>query len=226
LPIQAPLARAASNVEKWATGAWAALGGSLELMSGLVVLFFLGVYGAADPESYARIALWFAPASRRARMRHVLAETIGNLQRWLVGRLIAMLFVAVCCAVVFTLLQLPLALPLALLAGLLTFVEYVGAVASGIPPILLAFSQGPTRALEVLIFFSALHVIEGYVLTPLLARTTVHLPPASTLATQVVLATLLGPLGLTFATPLLVVAVTTAQEWSKAPERAPARLSA
>jgi len=78
----------------------------------------------------------------------------------------------------------------------------------------------------VLIFFVGLHIVEGYVLTPLLARKTVHLPPASTLATQVLLATLLGPLGLTFATPLLVVAVTVAEEWHRPAPRAQARLSA
>jgi predicted PurR-regulated permease PerM len=214
LPIQAPLDRAVSNAEKLATGAWAAFGGSLELVSGLVVVFFLGIYQAADPDTYVRIALRFAPNQHRARIRHTLGRMFDNLRRWLFGRLVAMAFVAIACGVAFTLFGLPLALPLALLAGLLTFVEYVGAVASGVPPILLAFVQGPARALEILIFFTLLHVLEGYVLTPLLARTTVHLPPAGTLATQVLLAALLGPLGLTFATPLLVVAVTGVKEWS------------
>ncbi len=226
LPVPGSVDNALGGVEKIAERALPAFGGSLEVLSGLVVLFFLGVYGAADPEAYRRIALWFVPEGKRVRARHVLDVATQNLQRWLIGRLIAMAFVAVACGIAFMALHVPLALPLALLAGLLTFVEYVGAIASGIPPVLLAFSESPARALWVLIFFTALHIVEGYVLTPLLARTTVHLPPASTLATQVLLTTLLGPLGLTFATPLLVVAVTAAQEWQRPTVRAHARLSA
>ncbi len=224
LPVKGSFENALGGFEKMAESALPAFGGSLEALSGLVVLFFLGVYGAADPEAYRRIALWFVPEDKRARARHVLEVATENLQRWLIGRLIAMAFVAVACGIAFMALHVPLALPLAILAGLLTFVEYVGAIASGIPPVLLAFSESPARALWVLIFFTGLHIVEGYVLTPLLARTTVHLPPASTLATQVLLTTLLGPLGLTFATPLLVVAVTAAQEWPRPATRA--RLSA
>ena len=49
------------------------------------------------------------------------------------------------------------------------------------------------------------HVLEGYVLTPLLVRTTVRFPPAYTLAAQAVLGTIYGVAGLTFATPILIV---------------------
>jgi len=226
LPVKGSLDGALGNVKGLAERAMPAFGGSLELLSGLVVLFFLGVYGAADPEAYRRIALWFVPADKRARARHVMDMATRNLERWLIGRLVAMAFVAVACAIAFLVLHVPLAVPLALLAGLLTFVEYIGAVASGIPPVLLAFSASPARALWVLLFFTGLHIVEGYLLTPLLTRTTVHLPPASTLATQVLLAALLGPLGLTFATPLLVVGVTIAQEWRRPGVRTHARLSA
>lgn len=224
LPLKGSLDHALGGFEQMIEHALPAFGGSLEALSGLVVLVFFGIYGAADPSAYLRIALWFVPREKRARARHVLEVGTRNLERWLIGRLVAMAFVAIACAVAFTALHVPLALPLALLAGLLTFVEYVGAVASGIPPVLLAFSQSPTRALWVLLFFTGLHIVEGYVLTPLLTRSTVHLPPASTLATQVLLAALLGPLGLTFATPLLVVAVTIAQEWR--PPRARAEANA
>jgi len=226
LPLNGSFDNALGSVEGLAERALPALGGSLEVLSGLVVLFFLAVYGAASPEAYRRVALWFVPEDKRGRARHVMAVATQNLERWLIGRLVAMAFVAVCCAIAFFALRVPLALPLALLAGLLTFVEYIGAVASGIPPVLLAFSQSPARALWVLLFFTGLHIVEGYVLTPLLTRTTVHLPPASTLATQVLLAALLGPLGLTFATPLLVVGVTVAQEWRRPSVRSHARLSA
>jgi predicted PurR-regulated permease PerM len=204
-----------ANIEKFSSHALTALGTSVEVFGGLVVFFFVGVYGALEPDSYARILLWCVPSSKKRRVRRILSVSTGNLERWLLGRLVAMLFVGIASGIAFMVLHVPLALPLAVLAGLLTFVEYVGAFASAVPPILLAFSQSPTHALWVALVFAALHIIEGYVLTPLLARTAVRFPPASTLASQAVFSALLGPMGLTFATPLMIVGVTALQEWRK-----------
>ncbi len=189
-----------------AMGAAGAIGGVTEALGALVVVFFLGLYGAAQPRAYTAIVLKLVPIRLRDRTSLVLAEIGQELTRWLLGRLVAMLFVGVIVAIGLLALRVPMALPLAGLAGLLTFVEYVGAVASAIPPALLAFTRGPGAVLGVLALFTVAHVLEGYVLTPFLARTTVRFPPAYTLAGQVVLGAVFGIAGLTFATPTLVIA--------------------
>jgi predicted PurR-regulated permease PerM len=190
-----------------------AIGGSLELLGGVAIVFFIGVYGAAQPEVYQRALLAVAPEQYRERLEKALSCARHDLARWMVGRLIAMLFVGVTSGVMFALLHVPAAFLLGVFAGLLTFVEYAGALISALPPIALAASQGPGRALAVLVLFVVLHVIEGYVLTPLLARASVHFPPALALAAQVLFGVLLGPLGLTFSTPLLVLIVSGAKGW-------------
>ncbi len=100
----------------------------------------------------------------------------------------------------------PLALPLGVLAGVLAFIEYLGSVASAAPAMLLAFTRGPIYAVWVALLFLGVHIVEGYMLTPLLARQMIRIPPAYMLAAQVVLGEIFGVAGLTFATPLLVVA--------------------
>ena len=102
--------------------------------------------------------------------------------------------------------KVPLAFPLGLLAGLLTFIEYLGAFASAAPAILLAFTRGPRYAIGTAILFTVAHIIEGYLLTPLLVRTTVKFPPAYTLGAQVLLGAVFGVAGLTFATPVMITA--------------------
>jgi predicted PurR-regulated permease PerM len=188
-------------------------GKSVEVLSALVIIFFVAVYGAAQPEAYVRACLAVVPARHRPRVARALEAVRHDLTRWLVGRLIAMLFVGVTTTITFALLHLPLALLLGALAGLLTFVEYIGAVASAIPPLLFALAQEPVTAVWVLVVYTALHVVEGYVLTPLLARAAVRLPPALTLAAQVLCGMLIGPLGLTFSTPLLVLGVAAGRAW-------------
>lgn len=192
-----------------------AVGSSIEVVSGIVIIFFLGVYGAASPQSYRRALLAVTPAAYEDRMGRACGEVATSLSRWLLGRIAAMLFVAITSTISFYLLDLPLALALGVFAGLMTFVEYAGAVLSAIPPILLALTQSPTVALIVAALFTGLHVIEGYVLTPLFARAAVRLPPAVTLSAQVLLGSLVGPLGLTFSTPLLVVGVSAAKSWRR-----------
>ena len=208
------------HVDKLAAGALATAGTTFELMAGGIVCFFVAIYGAADPKAYERALVALVPRSRQTLARAIVSEAGVELERWLLGRLVAMLFVGVTCAVAFLLLGVPLAVPLAVLAGILTFVEYLGAIASAIPAMLLAFTRGPLTALWVGLVFTGLHLIEGYLLTPLLARNAARLPPAITLVGQAVLGALVGSIGLTFSTPLLVVAVCAGKEWRK---RAPAR---
>lgn len=202
--------RGGADAQAVAASAFVALDTTLEVLGGLAVVFFVGVYGAARPSDYVRVVLAVTPKHLRRRVLRALHRVANNLTRWLLGRLVSMLFVGVTCAIAFSLLHVPLALSLAVLAGLLTFVEYIGAIVSAIPPLVLSFTRSPTDALSVLIVYSVLHLIEGYVLTPLLARATVRFPPALTLAGQIVLGTLLGPLGLTFSTPLLILFISAA----------------
>lgn len=197
-------------------GAVAAVGGTAELVGGIIVMFFIAVYGAAQPDVYRDTVLGLTPAIDRPRVKRALTSAAENLTRWLVGRLVAMAFVGVTCTIAFLVLKVPLALLFGLLAGLLTFIEYAGAWISALPPFLFAFSRSPSTALAVLVVYTVLHVVEGYVLTPLLARASVKLPPAWTLALQATLGVLAGPLGLTFSTPLLVVAVSAYKAWKPA----------
>jgi predicted PurR-regulated permease PerM len=73
-----------------------------------------------------------------------------------------------------------------------------------VPAVLLALMHSPTQALYVILLYLAIQTVESYVLTPLVQRRTVSLPPALTISAQVALGVLLGGLGLVLATPLTV----------------------
>jgi predicted PurR-regulated permease PerM len=189
-------------------GAQGAVAGSVEAVAALVVIGFVGLYGALDPDAYTNVALVLVSKERKARAREVLHEAGRRLGRWLIGRVVAMVFVGVVTGIGLHLLHVPLAVSLGVLAGLLAFVEYVGAVASAVPPVLLALGQGWGHVAGVCVLFLGVHLVEGYILTPFLARRAVHFPPAYTLAAQTLFGALFGPIGLTFATPTCIVGAT------------------
>ncbi len=167
----------------------------------LVVALFL----AADPAPYRRGLLRLVPPARRPRAAEVLDALGGGLWHWILGQSVAMLCVGVVTAAGLTLLGIPLALALGILAGLLNFIPYLGPILSGGPAVLIAFAQSPADALNTLLLFVAIQNLEGYVLTPMLQRRAVSIPPALGILAIVGLAALFGTYGVLFATPLLLV---------------------
>ena len=94
-----------------------------------------------------------------------------------------------------------MAAALALIAALLDFIPNIGPLLALIPAALFALLQGPTQVLYVVLLYGAVQIVEAYVLTPLIERRTVELPPALTLLALLVGALLFGWLGLLLAAP-------------------------
>jgi predicted PurR-regulated permease PerM len=65
--------------------------------------------------------------------------------------------------------------------------------------------------LYVLILYIVVQLIESNIVTPLIERETIELPPALTIMFQLALAILVGGLGLVLATPLLAVVMVLVQ---------------
>lgn len=167
----------------------------------LVVALFL----AADPALYRRGVLYLLPAARRTRGAEVLDALARGLWNWIIGQSVAMLCVGVITAVGLLLLGIPLALALGILAGLFNFIPYLGPILSGVPAVLIAFTQSPGDALNTLLLFIIIQNIEGYLLTPMVQRRAVSIPPALSILAIVGMGSLFGIYGVLFGTPLLLV---------------------
>ncbi len=179
--------------------------GTVGAFGTLVLVIFLGIFLAADPDVYRRGALLLLPPARRPRVEAVLDETGETLWRWLGGRLLLMAVIGLLTWVGLLLLGVPLALALAILAGLLSFIPNLGPVVSVVPAMLLAATQSPMDALWVGALYLGIQSAESYILEPFIVRRTVSLPPATNVVFQLFMGTWLGIMGLTLATPLLAM---------------------
>jgi predicted PurR-regulated permease PerM len=98
-------------------------------------------------------------------------------------------------------------LALGLLAGLAEFVPVVGAILAAVPGLLQALGQGGVElAAWAALVYLAVQQLQGNVVTPLVTRRMVSLPPALTLFAIIAFGLVFGPLGVLFAAPLAVVA--------------------
>lgn len=166
------------------------------------IILVLGVYFAIQPRPYIDGLVKLVPVPGRSRAREVLRGIGQTLQWWMVGKLASMALIGVLTGLGLWLLGIQLALALAVLAGLLSFVPYLGPIVSAVPAVLLAFTQGSQQAFYVILLFLGVQAIEGNVLTPLVQQKAVNLPAAMILFAQIMLGVLLGAMGVVLATPL------------------------
>ena len=103
------------------------------------------------------------------------------------------------------LIGLPSPVALGLFAGLAAFVPIVGPIVSVVPAVLLALDQGPEMILWAILVYFVVQQIESNLIYPFIQKRAVNLPPVLTLFGVLGLGTLFGPLGVMFASPLLVV---------------------
>ena len=172
------------------------------LSLGLVVLIAT-VYMVIRPEPWVEGFVSLFPAGWRQRAREVLWEMYHAVQRWFIGQLAAMTFIAVFWGVSLWLIGVPFALLLGILSGLISFVPYVGATVSVVLPALLALISEPFTLVYVILAFVVIQQIEGNILQPLLMSRAVDLHPALVVFAILTMGTLFGIVGVFVAVPLV-----------------------
>lgn len=180
---------------------------TLGALSSTLLMLAMGIYLAADPATYRRGLLHLLPVTQRSRVDDALVAAGDGLRRWLLGQGVSMLVIGSLTTGGLLLLGMPLAVSLGVLAGLLAFVPFFGAISAGLLIVLVAFSESPQLALYAAVLCLGVQQIEELLVMPRVQRWAVHMPPALALISVVMFGLLFGPLGALFATPLMVVAM-------------------
>ena len=178
---------------------------TLGALGNFFVMILLAIYLAVEPEFYADGMAKLFPIKSRPRVREVLDNIAETLSWWLIGKVASMVFIGLLTWIGLWILGVPLSLTLGLIAGLLSFIPNFGPILSAVPAMLLGFIDSPISAVYVLILFVFVQIVESNLVTPLIERRTVELPPALTVIAQLALGILLGAIGLILATPLVAV---------------------
>jgi predicted PurR-regulated permease PerM len=165
------------------------------------LVLFMAVLFAAQPQLYEGGTLRLVPKHKRDRVREVMHRVGYTLRRWLLGQLCLMFFVGITSAIGLSLLGVQSALALGLLAGLLTFVPYLGPLIAAVVAILVSLVDGVVTAAWVALLYIGIQTVEG-LLEPLVQQRAVYLPPVLLLVSQLVLGVLVGFVGVVLATPL------------------------
>lgn len=178
---------------------------TVDTVTRILIVLFVGIYLAYDPPLYINGLLKLAPIKHRPRLRQVFDETVYSLRWWLVGQFISMAIIGTLVTIGLTLLGMPLAPILGLLAGILEFIPIIGPTLAFIPPTLIAFATSPQTAVYVALLYLGVQTVESYIVTPIVQKRAVSLPPVLLIGSQLFLGLFAGFLGLMLAAPLAVV---------------------
>jgi predicted PurR-regulated permease PerM len=200
-----------NDASPWALRLAGAAGSTFGALGGAVLTLVMGLYLAVAPRVYRDGLVRLMPLSVRERVGEALDACGTALSRWLLGQSVSMLFVGATTAFGLWLLDVPLALSVGVLSGLLAFIPFFGAIASGLLAVLLGFMQGPETALYVLILAVVIQQVEGNVLMPLVEHWAVGLPPVLGIAATVMFGVLFGLMGVLLAAPAMIVLMVVVQ---------------
>jgi predicted PurR-regulated permease PerM len=179
--------------------------GTVGAVGNFFIVLFLGLTFAAQPAVYRKGLLFMAPARHRARAT-VIVDRIGDtLERWLTAQIITMFAVFVVTWIGLAVIGIQSAFILGIQAGLLAFIPTVGALVAGLIVVLASLASGWVAALSAAILFLGVHAMESYVLTPLIQRQALDIPPATLFAFQILLGVVFGVWGIALALPLMAV---------------------
>jgi predicted PurR-regulated permease PerM len=180
--------------------------GTVSAVGNFFIVLFLGLTFAAQPSVYRSGLLFLTPARHRARAT-VIVDRIGEtLERWLIAQILTMAAVFLVTWIGLLVIGVQSSFILGVQAGLLTFIPTVGALLGGLIVVLASLASGWVAAASAFVLFLGVHALESYILTPILQRHALEIPPATLFAFQILLGVVFGIWGLALALPLMAIA--------------------
>jgi predicted PurR-regulated permease PerM len=180
--------------------------GTLSAVGNFFIVLFLGLTFAAQPGVYRKGLLFMAPARHRARAT-IIVDRIGEtLERWLIAQILTMFAVFLVTWIGLASIGIQSSFILGIQAGLLTFIPTIGALLGGLIVVLASLASGWVAAVSAFVLFLGIHALESYILTPILQRHALEIPPATLFAFQILLGIVFGVWGIALALPLIAIA--------------------
>jgi predicted PurR-regulated permease PerM len=195
----------ASGTSAIVSQTWKIVSALFDVFGNIFVIVLLGLLIAAQPQLYRNGLLAFAPRRYKGEAASLLDDTGETLRRWLLGQLMTMSALFIITWIGLAVIGIPGALVLGFIVGLLSFIPNVGAVIAGALIVLASLGSGFAAIAGAFGIYLLVQFLEGNVLTPLIQRQAIDIPPATLFGAQIFLGFLFGLWGLALALPMIAV---------------------
>jgi len=177
---------------------FAVFGGFFSFLFVIITAAFLSL----DEKVVERTLILLFPQKYEDIVLQIWAKAQKKVSGWFLARIISCLFVGLACYITFLIFNVKYPLILALFAGVFNFIPYIGSIFTGFLIFIIVFPSEMLKSIFVLASFVLIHQIESNVLSPILMKRIVNIPPALVIVSLVVGAKLWGFLGALLIIPL------------------------
>ena len=166
----------------------------------LATAFFLSL----EDNAFEKFLTLIMPKKYEENIMGLFQRAQNKISGWFGARILACLFIGIASFIVFYAFGIKYAFILALVAGVLNFIPYIGPLVTAILLVVfVSISSGSWLiVLYVLIAVFIIQEVENLILTPLLMKKLVNVPPVLVLVSLLIGAKLFGFLGTIFAVPV------------------------
>lgn len=194
-----------ANAGHYFAGVFPYVFGGLHAVIHVISVLVMGVYLAHRPALYREGIISLAPPVHRELVRDILADLSRSLRAWIGGQILAMFVLGLLTWVGLELLDVPYALAFGVFTGVVVMVPFFGTLVSTLLPAMfvLGTPDGLFRGFLVILLGLVVHLVEANFIHPLIMERQVNLPPVLSILSVLIMADLLGPLGLVVAVPTL-----------------------
>ncbi|MGV3079736.1 AI-2E family transporter [Streptococcus sp. 32226D021BW] len=183
----------------------------------LVMAFFftLAILGSKEHlQSMTGKFLQATLPTKTVRVISYIGEVIiDTYDKFLMSQIVEACIIGTLVFVSYSLSGIPYASMAGILAGVLSFVPYIGPFTACLISALFVAVQNPLLALWSIALFQIIQLIEGNVIYPRVVGQSVGLPTLFTLAAALIGGNLFGLLGMVFFTPIFAVVYRLVREW-------------
>lgn len=167
---------------------------------------FISIYMLKDKETFSRQIkkLLYAIFSKERVERLIsLGKELNHVfSKYLIGKLIDSIIIAILCFIGLLILRVPYALVISTIVGITNMIPYFGPFIGMIPAVIITLFYNPIKAIWVAIFILGLQQFDGLYLGPKILGTQVGLKPFWVISAIIIGGAMFGVLGMLLAIPI------------------------
>lgn len=183
--------------------------GLFSVISDITVIMFIFpiilFYMLKESGDFGRAIVRITPKRFHEEMAKVIAEIDRSLSNFIVGRVLINLALAVLMYFGFLIIGLPYALLLTVIAFIMNFIPFIGAILSSIPIVIIGLIESPSVAIWSLIVILVAQQIQDNLIAPYIFGKQLAIHPITTIVLVMVGGDLAGILGVLLIIPIYMI---------------------
>ncbi len=171
----------------------------------IVMIPVLTFYFLKDKDFFKGNLINLIPRRWKSKILEIAKDSDRVIGEFLRGRIIVAIFVGIFTAIGLKMLGINYAIVIGLVAGIVDIIPYFGPLIGAIPAVIIAFLQGPIKAIWVIALFFIVQQVEGDIIAPKVIGTSVGLHPVTIILVLLIGGTFFGIIGLILAVPVAAI---------------------